>query len=76
MPKWKTKYVDKEKLRRTRNQQRKRNYQKTAKYKRRKWTLKEDELVLAHNISDVQLSEKIKRSVQAIQTRRCKLKKQ
>ena len=44
------------------------------KYKKRKWTEYEDSLVLAHDCSDRELSEEICRSVQAIHTRRSKLK--
>lgn len=63
-----------EKVRKMRNAQRKRNYAKTAKYERRIWTDEEDKRVLAHDIPDQQLSSEIRRSVQAIQIRRARLK--
>lgn len=44
------------------------------KYVPRPWEEDEDRLVLEHKISDRELSEKIQRSVSAIQTRRSKLK--
>lgn len=63
-----------EKFREMRNASRKRNYEQTAKYERRIWTDEEDKRVLAHDISDRQLSSEIRRSVQAIQIRRTRLK--
>ena len=63
-----------EKFRKTRNAQRKRYYAKTAKYKGRPWTAEEDKAVLAHNVTDTELSSIIERSVQAIQIRRSFLK--
>lgn len=66
---------DPEKFRRMRNEQRKKNYRKTAIYEPKNWTIREDEMVLAHDITDFELSKKIHHSVQAIQQRRCKLKK-
>ena len=44
-------------------------------YKRRAWTKEDDELIIAHSISDPELSKQINRSVGAIQARRCKLRK-
>lgn len=75
MPKYVKWYTDKEKLRKIRNAQRKRYYDKTAKYEWRKWTSKEDDEVLEHAITDTELSNKIHRSVRAIQARRYNLKK-
>lgn len=63
-----------DKFREMRNAQRKSNYAKTAKYERRIWTDEEDKRVLAHDVPDRQLSSEIRRSVQAIQGRRTKLK--
>lgn len=57
-----------------RNAQRKRNYAQTAKYERRIWTDEEDKRVLTHDVPDRQLSSEIRRSVQAIQIRRTRLK--
>lgn len=67
---------DLETHREQRNEERKRYYGKTAnKYEARAWTESEDQLVLKHLIPDIELSEKIGRSVSAIQNRRVKLKK-
>ena len=69
-------YRDMERYRRTRNEQRKRYYDKTAGYQPRKWTAEEEVMVLAHIVTDTELSKRIQRSVRAIQVHRCKLKKQ
>ena len=45
-------------------------------YKRRPYTQEENELILKHSIPDRELSEKIQRSVLAIQHQRCRLKKE
>lgn len=75
MPNRKSNYTDMDRYRRTRNEQRKRYYQKTAgKYPMRGWTDEEDLMVINHEIADTRLSELIQRSVSAIQSRRCKLK--
>ena len=64
-------YKDMEKFRKTRSKQRKKYYGKTSKkYPSRHWTLEEERMVLAHDMSDHELSDKIKRSVGAIQQRR------
>ncbi len=63
-----------EKFRKMRNARRKRNYAKTAKYERRIWTEEEDKRVLEHDVPDQHLSSEIRRSVQAIQIRRARLK--
>ncbi len=63
-----------EKYREMRNASRKRNYAQTAKYERRIWTKEEDKKVLEQNVPDRQLSNEIRRSVQAIQIRRTRLK--
>lgn len=62
------------KNREKRNESRKKNYQQTAKYMRRIWSDEEDKLVLEHSITDRELSQKIERSVEAIQVRRTRLK--
>ena len=67
-------YADMEKFRKTRNAQRTRYYKRSQKYSSRPWSLEEDKQVLAHDITDSKLSELIKRSVGAIQTRRSFLK--
>lgn len=68
-------YRDKEKLRKTRNAQRHRYYKKTSIYPAREWTCFEIEAILARDISDMELSKKIKRSVRSIQLKRYRLKK-
>jgi len=76
MPNRKEKYSDMERFSKTRNAQRKRYYAKTSyKYPKREWTIEEDKLVLAHIMTDMELSRLIERSVIAIQKRRCILKK-
>ena len=55
-----------------------RYYRKTS-YSRNyhnEWTVEEMDLVLAHEMPDSELSEKLGRSVASIQNMRCKLKKQ
>ena len=48
----------------------------SGKYAVRRWTTYEDKLVLAHKMSDRELSEKIQRSVSSIYSRRVRLKRQ
>lgn len=69
------KYKDADKLRKTRNAQKKRYFSKTAIYKPRRWTDMEDVIVLEHKNPDMEISKQIERSVKAIQVRRVKLKK-
>ena len=52
-----------------------RYYTRTAIYQRSCFTKKDDELVLAHEIPDKELSKIIKHSVMSIQIRRSRLKK-
>lgn len=76
MPKFTKQYDDPLQLLLIRNGQRKRYYQKTAKkYPKRAWNSKEDELILNSSLKDIELSEVLKRSVESIQVRRCKLLK-
>lgn len=75
MPNFKKHYSE-EQFRKMRNKYRQKNYSQTAKYNRRSWTLEEDNAVLKQNMTDRELSEKISRSVQAIQIRRNRLKKE
>jgi len=76
MPNRRNFYKDMEKYRITRNAQRKRYYNKTSFiYENREWTPEEERQVILHEISDTELSSKIRRSVCAIQKRRCMLKK-
>ena len=70
-------YKDLEKWRKTKKLQQKRYYDKHAKCainSRERYTEEEIEMILNHEISDVELSKKIGRSVKAIQIKRCKLK--
>ncbi len=70
-------YKDLAKMRKTRNRERKKYYNKTSrKYKPRSWTKEEDEAVLAHEVTDFELSSIIHHSIGSIQARRCLLKKQ
>ena len=68
-------YSDMDKFKKTRNAQRLRYYRKTQGYGRRLWTSEEIDLVMTSSITDMDLSEVIKRSVQAIQVKRSMLKK-
>ena len=77
---WKQWYINKgqeEKMLEIKKNWKKRWRKRTGsfKYPKRKWTKYEDSLVLAHEIEDRQLSEKIGRSAQAIQARRWRLTK-
>lgn len=47
----------------------------SGKYKPKTWTGHDDKLVLDHGCPDRELGKKLKRSVHAIQVRRCRLKK-
>ena len=68
-------YKDMAKFKETRRAQRRRYYRKYQdNYPLRRWTGTEDKLVVAHKITDPELSVQIKRSVAAIQTRRVILK--
>lgn len=60
-----------------RNEWRKRNYHKTtnAKNTLKRWSQSDEELVLNSDLTDFELSQKIGRSVQAIQLKRYKLLK-
>lgn len=74
MPLRKEKYKDMVKLQRTRNAQRLRYYHKTQGYKKRPWTERDEQMVLDHLFSDMELSVLLQRSVQAIQGKRSKLR--
>jgi hypothetical protein len=77
MPLRANQYKDKEKLRITRNAQRKRYYNKTTNiYKRRKWTTEDIQLILNSNLTDMELSKLIERSVPSIQVKRNKIRKE
>lgn len=68
-------YRDMERYRNTRKLQKRRYRERTGSgvYPRRPWAYWEDKLVLAHEQPDVELSETIERSVQAIHMRRHRL---
>lgn len=77
MPIRRDNYADMEKFKKTRYEQRKRYYHKSEGiYEKRPWIKEEEKQVLAHSITDTELSKKIRRSVKAIQVRRSKLKKE
>jgi len=74
----KNQYKDMEKWREARNRQRARYYGKTsnAKNSGQPYTLKEMGLILDHNITDSELSKMLGRSVESIQIKRSRLKKE
>ncbi len=75
MPNRKNKYADMDKYRKTRKEQNRKYYKKTASvYPRKIWTLEEEKMVMEHSIPDSELSKLICRSVGAIQKRRNFLK--
>lgn len=67
-------YKDLEKWRKTANAFRKRYYGKTATFKKIPWEKWQDEIVLAHEITDHEISKLVGHSVEAIQIRRSRLK--
>lgn len=58
-----------------RNLYRRKNYRQTSGYPYRSWTQHEIDLVLAHDMPDRELSDKLQRSVMSIQLMRCRAKK-
>lgn len=71
-------YKDSKKRDKYRNRSRKKNYEKGRRYSRsgyNHYTMKECRLILGHKIPDIELAKMLKRSVQAIQIMRCRLKK-
>ncbi len=68
-------YKNKDKYIKTCRKQRRRYYHKTQNYKPRPWTEAEDLIVLTHGLTDHEISDKIQRSVMAIQIRRSRLAK-
>jgi len=63
-------YKDKDKLRITRNEQRKRYYKKTQGNESRLWTDEEIKLILESKMTDMELAIIISRSVSSIQSKR------
>ena len=77
MPTRYKKYKDKEKAREARNAERAKYYGKTVNAPNRKlpWLPNELELVMAHDVTDHELSKILGRSVAAIQIQRCRNKR-
>lgn len=77
MPSFVKRMKDKDKCRMIRNKQRQKNYAQTNIYPPKgAWANWEEELVLEHSMTDRQLSKLLERSVQAIQLKRSRLKKE
>lgn len=76
MPSAKKFYKDQERYRELRNGQRRRNYQQTQGNAPRPWTHLEEQAVLEHKVSDRELADTICRSVEAIQIKRSRLKRE
>lgn len=58
--------------------QKKRNYargRKNIENARQPWTIRDEDMVLQHSVSDRELAKIIKRSVFSIQLKRCRLRK-
>ena len=72
----KEQYRDMEKYKKTRRRQQRRYYKKTQIYDANNWTDMADELILKHEKTDTELSKIIGHSVNAIQIRRSRRKKQ
>lgn len=68
-------YRKTDKVKKLRYKSKLKNYSLTAKYQRTSFTDKEDEMILAHYITDRELSKKIRHSVESIQIRRARLRK-
>lgn len=68
-------YSDMDRFVKTRNAQRLRYYRKTQGHGRRLWTSEEIDMLMTSTMTDMELSDVIKRSVQAIQIKRNRLKK-
>ncbi len=68
-------YKDPEKARLMCNKTRKANYQKTANApnKGKEWTIRDIDIVMAHEKTDREISKQIGRSVQAIQIMRARI---
>ena len=69
----KSKYRDMDKYRRTRNNQKRRYYGKSAIYGRSRYTEEECRMILEHDITDTELSKLIHHSVASIQVERNRL---
>lgn len=71
-------YKDMEKYRECKRRQSERYRKRTGAgvYEKRGYTYKEDMMILEQSVPDRELSKKLQRSVQAIQIRRCRLRKE
>ena len=69
-------YKDLDKLRKTRNAYNKRYYDRTRKYPRRRWTEEELDMLFTADMTDNELSAKLRRSAGAIQTMRNRIRKE
>lgn len=67
-------YKDKEKLRETRNKQRKRYFKQTQGNEPRRWEPEEIRLMLETKMTDRELAKTLNRSIQSIQMKRHRLK--
>ena len=70
----KSNYKDLERWQRTKRNGKKKYYQSTQGYPRKKWTDDENMLIMEHKKSDRELSKQLERSIQSIQTQRWRLK--
>lgn len=68
-------YRDMQRYQETCRKQKDRYYKQFNLYEIKPFTSEQDELILAHEIPDRELSSKIQVSVRRIQVRRCRLKK-
>ena len=71
----KSDYKDLEKWQNTKRKGKQKYYQSTQGYPKRRWTDAENEAILKCQKSDRALSDDLQRSIQSIQTQRCRLKK-
>lgn len=73
MPNFVKRYKDQEKALVIRNKQRKKYYSKTQGNEPRIWTIEEMDMLFGQDISDTELAIKLKRSVESIQIKRCRI---
>lgn len=66
-------YADLEKWRAARSRSKKKYYKKTALYRPSRFTAKQCEMILDHNMTDAELSKLIHHSVESIQVKRSRL---
>lgn len=77
MPKCKKRYKDMDKYREYVKRNNRKYYRKNnfADSKRKVFTSEEIKLILDHDMTDAELAQKLKRSIQSIQIKRCRLNK-